>query len=89
MLYKLAKTCYSVHILFVFFSELIEDSAWSPWIGLRDVSGKGDWTWIDESPEGFYNWFDGEPSNYNGNDFCVHVRFFIFFIFVINLHSKN
>jgi hypothetical protein len=44
------------------------------WIGLhRDWNG-APLHWVTDTPWDYSNWFDGEPSNSNGNENAVHVR---------------
>ncbi|XP_047222427.1 CD209 antigen-like protein E [Girardinichthys multiradiatus] len=47
------------------------------WIGLRNLSMTGEWTWVDGAPLTNSYWGPGEPNNLAGtNENCVEVRFF-------------
>jgi len=43
------------------------------WIGLYRTSGTSPWIWSDQSKSGFRFWASGQPNNYAGKQFCVHI----------------
>ena len=44
------------------------------WIGFRDLTGTGDYTWVDGSPVTFTNWYPGEPNNKLADRFTYILR---------------
>ncbi|XP_036000779.1 CD209 antigen-like protein E [Fundulus heteroclitus] len=49
------------------------------WLGLRNVTKSGKWTWVDGTLLTKSYWGDGEPNNYKGtNEGCVEIKFFAF-----------
>ena len=51
------------------------------WVGahrvgpLVDPKPRNDqWTWIDGSSLDYSNWYDGEPNNLRGDEFCLEVN---------------
>jgi hypothetical protein len=45
------------------------------WIGLNKLDGKeGGYKWVDGRPAQFFNWDQGQPSDFNGVEDCVEMR---------------
>ncbi|XP_041458722.1 macrophage mannose receptor 1-like isoform X2 [Lytechinus variegatus] len=42
-----------------------------PWIGLREYTTEGVFTWSDRTAVDFTSWADGEPNDYNGEEQCA------------------
>ena len=45
------------------------------WIGGNDIDEEGTWKWTDGSPFEFTFWHPGQPTNYGGNEHCMHHGF--------------
>jgi hypothetical protein len=43
------------------------------YIGLNDIATEDVFFWEDGSVRDYYNFADGQPDNYNGNEDCVHM----------------
>lgn len=45
------------------------------WIGFTDVEEEDTWVWIDDIPEGYNNWANFEPNNWNDDgENCGEIR---------------
>ncbi|XP_033980586.1 lactose-binding lectin l-2-like [Trematomus bernacchii] len=45
------------------------------WNGLNDIHKEGRWMWSDGCAAKFVSWSSGQPTNYGGNEHCVHTNF--------------
>jgi len=44
------------------------------WLGGTNRTQSGQWEWITGEPFEFTNWIEGEPNNYNGNEYYVEIH---------------
>ena len=52
---------------------LLDFTGFGCFIGLREVSGEGDWQWVNGDPLNYSNWYSGEPNNHVGAENVVMV----------------
>lgn len=45
------------------------------WLGLSDLHKEGRWMWSDGCAVKFVFWYAGEPTNYQGQEHCVHTNY--------------
>lgn len=58
------------------FHEYNRLSGFGLWIGLNDLLSEGSFTWADGSAlDGFRNWADTQPDDYEGKEDCVETEY--------------
>ncbi|XP_072020401.1 macrophage mannose receptor 1-like [Amphiura filiformis] len=59
-----------------FVNQVLKRAVSSYWIGLREYTVEGDYTWTDSSALDYTNWNPGEPNDHNGEEQCGEVETF-------------
>jgi hypothetical protein len=53
-------------------TQIVEKASGSGGISATDAAAEGVWQWVDGTPFGFTDWWDGEPNNFNTENFLAY-----------------